>query len=201
MLDHGLVADPENARDLPVRLSAGGPHHALALAVRQLDRRRRKARSAHPPRGFECESADELKQRQMPFGERIVRGAREGAGAVGLAGNVGGDGEAVADPLAAGEIEDAPVVGAEDNHVGEPGPGEADAGDVARAMDRIRRAERLLVEPFGPAFGIIVDPDRCAAPAHVEMVRQREITEAEVPRNIGERAGKRFLASAVRERP
>ena len=45
-------------------------------------------------------------------------------------------------------------------------------------MNRIRGAERLLVEPFGPAVGIIVDPDRIAARADVNMMCEGEMAKA-----------------------
>ena len=60
-------------------------------------------------------------------------------------------------------------------------------------MDGIDGAQRLLIEPFSPAVGIIVDPDRRAAPAHVDMVSQREVAEAKIARHVGEGAGKRLL--------
>jgi hypothetical protein len=67
----------------------------------------------------------------------------------------------------------------------------ADAGDIACAMDGVGRAQRLLIEPFGPAVRIIVKPYRSAAPAHVDMVGQREVAKAEIAGDIRKCAGKR----------
>src|SRR5438105_14494861 len=106
----------------------------------------------------------------MLFGEAIVDGAGEGAGAVRFARNMGGDGEALANALAPRELEHPAVLVGQRNHLVKPRPGEADAGDIACAVDGIGPAERLLVEPLRPAVRIIVDADRGAASSHVDMV-------------------------------
>src|SRR5207253_1004989 len=87
------------------------------------------------------------------------------------------------------------------NHLVKPGPGEADAGDIACAVDGIGPAERLLVEPLRPAVRIIVDADRGAASSPVDMVGQREIAKAEVARDVGQRLGERLLRLELADVP
>src|SRR6185437_5753867 len=107
--------------------------------------------------------------------------------------NMGRHREAFANSLRARQLEDLPVPGGKRDHVGESRPGEADTGDIARPMNRVAHSKRLFVEPFGPAVRIIVDPDRAAASAHVDMMHQGKIFEPEIIGDIGEGAGKRLF--------
>src|SRR5437868_9885604 len=96
MLADGRLADPEDAGDLPVGLAARRPDHALALALGELHRACRITHPAHAACRFEGEGADQLEQRLVLLGEGLARGAGEGTGAMRVARNMGGNGEAVA---------------------------------------------------------------------------------------------------------
>ena len=160
MLDHGFVADPEDPRDLPVRFSSRGPHHAFALAVGQAapgSRRSAAAACAAPlrtQRRRQAEAAGDARSRSWsPAAEAKEQEPWASPGT--WAGTV----KPSPIPCVAGELEDLRSRGVSAIMSGSFGPGEADAGQVARAVDRIGRAKLLLVEPFGPAGGIIVEPD------------------------------------------
>jgi hypothetical protein len=78
--DYRLMADIEDARDLPIGLTARRPHQALALAFGKLRSRELGfAAPFDPSRSFECKGTDELQQWQVFFGEFPVRRKREGA--------------------------------------------------------------------------------------------------------------------------
>src|SRR5206468_7447099 len=72
------------------------------------------------------------------------------------------------------------------DHPGKVRPCEPDARDVARAVDRVGRSKRLLVEPFGPGGRIIVDPDCRFASPHIDMIDEREVAEAEIPGDVAQ---------------
>jgi hypothetical protein len=105
------------------------------------------------------------------------------------------NGEALADPLAPGEIEDTAVLRTERDHLGKARPGETDARDVARPVNRVGNPKRLLVEPFRPAERIIVDPDGRVASSDVDVMREREIAKAEVARDFRQRERKRIFVA------
>ena len=137
----------------------------------------------HPPRGLEGIGANQLEEGEVLCSDGLARGAGERAGAMGFPGDMRRHSETLSDAFAASEIEHSPVPRGEREHVGELRPGEADAGEVACAVDRVDRAEALLVEPLGPSCRIIVNPNRAARAAHVDMMGEREIAEAKVPRD------------------
>ena len=87
-----------------------------------------------------------------------------------LARDMGGDRESFANPLASRKIENALVAGRQNDHLAEAGPGEADAREIACAVDRVGFSELLLIEPLRPARRIIVQPDRRAAAPHVDVM-------------------------------
>src|SRR3954468_21090321 len=102
VLDNRVVADPENARDFPVGLSPRCPHHALALPVREPHWFLREAHPLHPSRRFEREGADELKKRQLFAGMLLAGFPGEGAGPMRFPRYMGGNCEALGDPVGSG---------------------------------------------------------------------------------------------------
>ena len=51
----------------------------------------------------------------------------------------------------------------------------------------------MIVEPFNPTCRIIVKADRTAVPANVDVMREREIAEAEVEGDLAQRFYQLFL--------
>lgn len=190
VLDHGILADSQDPRNLPVGLASSRPHHAFALAVGQPHRAGRKAHALHPARSFESESSDELEEWQMVARHWLAGNPCEGAGAVCFARDMGRDSEAIADSVAAREVQDLEVLLCKRDHAGKLGPGKADARHVARTVNRIRSAERLLVEPFSPIIWVIVDSNSAAVRSNVDMMGQREIAKAKIARNVIQSTGK-----------
>ena len=103
-----------------------------------------------------------------------------------LAGDISRNGVAIADALGMGKLQYPSIVAGERNHGGHHGPGETDAGDIAGAVHWVGHSERSLVKPFGPALGIVVNADRGARPAQVDMMRKRTISESEFSADLGD---------------
>ena len=113
---------------------------------------------------------------------------------MGFARDMGGNGEAVADPGEPGALEDVPVAPAELDHVRDLGPGEADAGQMACPVDRVGRAKALPVEPVDPFGRIAGEPDRrLRRLPDIDMMGQRKISEATLTGDLSEQRGKLFL--------
>lgn len=147
----------------------------------------------HPPDaacGLECEGADELGQREVLFSERIAGPGREGAGAIRFTGYMRRDGKARADALPGGKLEHLMVPRRQLDQLSEPGPGEADAGEMASAVHRVQRPELLLVEIVDPVGWIVREPDgwRWGFP-DVHMVREGEIGESHFHADFGKQVG------------
>lgn len=109
--------------------------------------------------------------------------------------NMGRDSEALADPVTSREVQDLKVLLCQRDHVGKLGPGKADTGHIAGTVNRIRSAERFLVEPFGPIIWIIVNSNGAAVRSNVNMMGQREIAKAKIARDIIQCTGKLGLSS------
>lgn len=140
----------------------------------------------------------------MLAGHSFARNYGERAGAVCFPGNVGRNGEALAYSVAAGEVQDLKILLCKRDHVGKLGPGKTYAGHIARTVNRIRSAERLLVEPLGPIIRIIVDSNGTAARSNVDMMGQREIAKAKIARDLTQCTGKlgfRSQSSNVSDKP
>ena len=195
MLDHCVVADSQNPGDFPVRFPARRPDHALTLAISELHGLLSKANALHSPCRLECKGANELKKWQVFDSQSLARASSERAGAVRIAGNVGGNREAFPDPVGSSKFEDPMIIRGQRNHARKFRPGEADSCEVARPMDRVEPAQRLLIEPVRPVFRIIVDPDRRITSSHVDMMGQREIGEAEIARDIPQCVGELDFAA------
>jgi len=102
-----------------------------------LDGRLAHPDTLHPACAFERVGADELEKRKVLGGDALAGGTGERAGAVDFSGDMRRHGESLANSFLPGEIEDAPVFGRERAHFGKLRPGEADAGQIACAVDRV----------------------------------------------------------------
>lgn len=104
--------------------------------------------------------------------------------------NMGRDSEAFADSVTAREVQDFEILLCKRDHVGKLGPGKTDARHIACTVNRIRSAERLLVEPRGPIIWIIVNSNGAAVRSNVNMMGQRKIAKAKFARDVSQCAGK-----------
>ncbi len=140
--------------------------------------------------------ASELGERQRRLGHGPSRLVGEGARAARLAWNICGHRETVADPLVAAERQHALVGRRQRDHEGHARQAKSRAGHMARAVNRIADAKCVPVIIVGPLRRIVVQPDRVAARRDdVDMVRQREILEADLGRYRGHRQGEIIGAS------
>ncbi len=177
----GLDAEVENLRDLPIGLPGGKEAEALKLTTTEMRMSGLRGIIVDPAGGAEGMGSNELRveqplPRQMPPATHCER-----AGAIGLAGNIGGDREAVPDSEPAAPLKDASVPGIQRQQGPELGPWKADIGSNARVMDRVVMSQILFDEFVRPAGRIIVDPQkRTSAPLEAGMVKEREVAEAEL---------------------
>ena len=113
---------------------------------------------------------------------------------MGFARNMGRNCEPVADPGKPCAIENVPVAPGEWDHVRNLGPGKADAGQMACPVNRVGRAEAFAVEIVDPFGRIAGEPDRrLRRLPDIDMMGQREISEAKLTGDLPEQRGKLFL--------
>src|SRR5690606_15509943 len=97
--------------------------------------------------------------------------------------------ETLADPAPGGEVEHLAVPRRQADELGQPRPGEADAGQLAGAVHRVAGPEPVAVEVVDPVVRVVGEADRRAVQAvQVDVVGDREIGEAHLMTDLAQQS-------------
>src|SRR5690606_9419770 len=181
ILVNGLGAEAENCGDVAVALAPGDEAQALEFAPAEMRTHALRRVIVQAPGGAERVRADEFGAEKVSRRQRPAIPDGERAGTTRLAGNVGGDGEALSQAVASAARENPAMARGQRQQRAELCPREADVRPAAGEMDRIvpgkvgghefgRPVARIVVEPYEAGRGL----------SQAGMMEQREIVEAEL---------------------
>ena len=187
ILARGLDAQSEDPGDLPIRLAAGDEPQALDLAPAEPRALTRPRKAPQPPRRAKRVCADGSGAFEAKSGNIASGPDCERAGCARLAGNVGRDGETIANAMAPAPREDPPVATLKRDEGRQLGPGEPDVRPSAREMDGIVVEEPGQGPLLNPGFGVIVDAEFSGASGgEAGMVDEGEMIKPKLERGVAQ---------------
>lgn len=137
------------------------------------------------PGGSKGMCAYQLRVEQPLLRQALTSAHGEGAGAVRLARDIGGNCEACADPETTAPLKDALLPGIQRQQSSEFRPKKADIGSDARMMDGIVVRKVLGDQFLCPFRRIIIYPEKwTCAPLKAGMVEEREVAKAKLESNV-----------------